>query len=77
MEDQMTEDKYSYCETVAAYVWHIRPLTAVGRKLSGGADTRALCRARVAWDLNCPINLYLLRGDGMCRECAEMYKEIR
>jgi hypothetical protein len=26
---------YSFCESVAAYVWHIRPLTSVGRKLGG------------------------------------------
>jgi hypothetical protein len=70
----MTE--YSYCETIAAYVWHIRPLTTVGRKLSGGADTLALCKARVLWDIRTPV-AENLRGDGMCRECTEKYKELR
>jgi hypothetical protein len=69
-------DNYSYCETIAAYVWHIRRLTTLGRKLSGGADTLALCKARVAWDLKAPINDNL-RGDGMCRECTEKYEEIK
>jgi hypothetical protein len=72
----MTEDKYSYCETLAAYVWHIRRLTAVGRKPSGGADTLALCKAQVLWDIQTPIN-DILRGDGMCHECLEKYKELR
>jgi hypothetical protein len=67
------EDKYSYCETIAAYVWHIRRLTAVGRKLSGGADTLALCKAKVLWDLNFPINLYLLRGRW---HVPRMFREI-
>ena len=74
MEAQMTE--YSYCETIAAYVWHIRRLSDRGRFLGGGVDTLALCKARVAWDLKAPINDNL-RGDGMCRECAEKYEEIK
>jgi len=28
---------YSICETLAAIKWHIRPLTALGQKFSGGA----------------------------------------
>jgi hypothetical protein len=65
----MTE--YSVCETVAAYVWHIRPLTAVGRKLSGGADTKALCGAKAAWDINVPIPPQ--DGAGYCTECIQRH----
>lgn len=44
--------EFSYCETIAAYKWHIRQLTDKGRKLGGGADTNALCGAPVKWDVN-------------------------
>jgi hypothetical protein len=38
--------KYSFCEpafVATAAPWCIRPLTAAGRKLSGGVDTSSLC----------------------------------
>lgn len=44
----------SYCETATAgprSTWHIRLLTAAGKKMNGGADTPALCGREVAWDL--------------------------
>jgi hypothetical protein len=47
--------EYSFCETATAGAktpWHIRVLTAKGRKLGGGADTPALCGREVSWDLN-------------------------
>ena len=65
---------YSFCETIAAYVWHIRPLTDAGRKLGGGADTEALCGAKALWDINVPVNL---TGDidGLCRKCVAVYEK--
>jgi hypothetical protein len=67
----MTE--YSFCETTAAYVWHIRPLTDAGYKLSGNADTLSLCGMKVAWDIKAPINL-TPPLDGLCRKCTEIYE---
>jgi hypothetical protein len=68
---------YSFCETVTAAwhsKWHIRKLTSKGRKLSGGADTKALCGKTVAWDLKVAIN------DGFlavaCPACAEEYSKV-
>ena len=69
----MTDDKYSFCETIAAYVWHIRPLTDVGRKLSGGADTAALCGAKALWDINFPVNVEIPL-DGICFKCRQIYR---
>jgi hypothetical protein len=68
----MTE--YSFCETLAAYAWHIRPLTAKGRKLSGGADTKTLCGLEAAWDIKAPI-LIADRSSGVCRKCVTLYQE--
>lgn len=67
--------EYSFCETIVAYVWHIRPLTGVGRKLNGGAYTTALCGAKVVWDIGSPINLSPPL-DGLCRRCAEIYQTV-
>lgn len=54
MTDQ-TETRYALCERVTASPTsphHIRPLTTAGKKMSGGADTVALCGAKVAWDVS-------------------------
>lgn len=73
MEKTMT---YSFCETIAAYVLHIRPLTDAGRKLGGGADTEALCGAKALWDLNAPIPMNLTGDtDGLCRKCVAVYEK--
>jgi hypothetical protein len=45
--------RYALCERVTATgtsPHHIRVLTAAGMLKSGGADTLALCDAKVAWD---------------------------
>lgn len=72
-------EEYSFCESVAAYVWHIRPLTARGRKLSGGADTPSLCGMKVSWDINSPVKAYSDRvrdgrGHGICSKCLAIYR---
>ena len=70
-------DAYSFCESVTATSispWCIRPLTAVGRKLGGGADTPSLCgRVRVGygWDLQVPVDLKLSRACPRCVEALE------
>jgi hypothetical protein len=52
----VSHDKgHAFCETIAANLTHIRPLTAAGRKPSGGADTPALCGAKVLWDTATPF----------------------
>jgi hypothetical protein len=68
--------EYSFCEASTAGSrsrWHIRPLTRMGKKLSGGADTMALCGRQVAWDINCNIHPAAL--EGACMTCAEIYKD--
>lgn len=68
--------EYSYCEpTWAAPLadWCIRPLTDVGRKLSGGVDTESLCgRVLVnqGWDLD-----ILVEPDkpGICKMCNKLW----
>jgi hypothetical protein len=65
--------KYAYCETIAAYVWHIRPLTKIGLKLSGGADTPALCEANVLWDINVKIDTLSPAWGEVCRTCRSLY----
>jgi len=67
---------HSFCEKATAGPWsrwHIRPLTEIGRKLGGGADTVALCGTKVAWDLAVEITEHHLTH--CCPECAKRYKE--
>lgn len=73
---------YSYCESVHATStspWHIRKLTEVGRKLSGGIDTPSLC-GRVGkgwgWDLEVELNEFHLENVS-CPKCVELYKQER
>jgi hypothetical protein len=45
--------QYALCERVTATptsAHHVRALTGAGMFTSGGADTPALCGAKVAWD---------------------------
>lgn len=67
---------FSFCETNAAYVYHIRRLTPAGRKLGGGADTPALCGRKVSWDVPTPVDL-TPPLNGLCKECATRYIEYR
>ena len=62
--------KHSYCESIHATStspWHIRELTDQGRKLGGGADTKALCGLEVSWDLE--VDVKLSNADGICVTC--------
>ena len=54
--------------------WHIRLLTEQGEKLSGGADSPALCGKEVAWDLKVDITLHHLGH--CCPVCRQKYIEI-
>ena len=70
--------EYSFCETAWATAdspWHIRPLTSVGRRLGGGADTPALCSIRVAWDRERPVEDGVY-GFGICVRCKTEYGQI-
>lgn len=68
---------YSLCETVTATGSsrrHIRQLTAKGQKLSGGADTIALCGRAVAWDLGTPIAK--ITPEAICPGCLAAYAAL-
>jgi len=68
---------YSFSETETATgssSWHIRKLTNQGKKLGGGADTLALCGAKVCWDLNVEITEHHL-SQNTCKKCVEKYWE--
>ena len=70
----IVDDLFSFCETVTASgttPWHIRKLTARGRKLTGGADTPALCGREVSWDLDVSITAHHLGH--CCPKCKEVY----
>lgn len=69
--------RYSFCETIAAYRWHIRPLTAAGQKFGGGADTRALCKAFVEWDIDVGLSATALEGSGICSLCRRAFHKIQ
>jgi hypothetical protein len=68
---------YSFCESVTANVtspWHIRKLTAAGKKLGGGIDTESLCGlVKRGWDLGVEITEHHLGH--ACKECVKLYKE--
>jgi len=66
---------YSFCETVAAHLWHIRVLSSLGVKYGGGADTPTLCGLDAAWDLHAKITDKTLNAIGICRFCREKYIE--
>lgn len=71
---------YSFCESINAAsggLWHIRPLTEVGKKLGGGVDTESLCghvKKRLGWDIKPEISERLLQRF-TCKECREKYQE--
>lgn len=78
MADEITRGhtqppEYSFCETNAAYHWHIRRLTDTGRHLGGGADTSTLCGMTPSWDILCPISDSTLATT--CDRCAMAYGE--
>lgn len=82
--------EFAFCEAMTASAtspWHIRPLTAVGKKLGGGADTPALCGRKVSWDLQGDVKPTMdsyrkatsAGPSYVCNACAEVYhaSEIR
>ena len=69
--------EFSFCETMTpSWALHIRQLTAAGKKLSGGADTKALCGKEVAWDLKVEVEISALHLGHCCQACAESYRRI-
>lgn len=68
---------YSFCETLAAYTWHIRPLTSKGKKYSGGADTLALCGSKASWDLMGIITLKSLQSSSVCAGCRRNFVALQ
>lgn len=72
---------YSYCESVHATSnspWHIRKLTEVGRRLSGGVDTPSLCgRVRKGWGWDLEVVLDGRLDKLGCPKCVELYKQER
>ncbi len=84
---KQTETLYALCERSTASPFsphHVRPLTAVGKKMSGGADTVALCGAEVAWDVS-DITLTEAANDlegqqhesfRVCKTCVEKAREL-
>jgi len=74
--DWLASGPHAFCETINAAPlskWHIRPLTKVGLKLGGGADTKALCGKSVAWDLQVDITDRHLKSSS-CPKCREIYE---
>jgi len=66
--------EYAYCESIHASGssrWHIRRLTAAGRKLGGGADTPALCGLTVAWDIGVVVGEW--HNKYACPKCWKAY----
>lgn len=69
---------YSFCESSAASgrsPWHIRQLTAAGKKPGGGADTPSLCDLEMAWDVEVEITEHHLSH--ACRACVAVLTEAR
>jgi hypothetical protein len=76
----MTE--HAFCETIAASLTHIRPLTAAGRKPSGGADTPALYGAKALWDTSLAFSAERVEHwnpwpYGLCSKCKAQFMEIK
>lgn len=67
---------YSFCESQWAdsiSKWHIRKLTERGKMFGGGADTKALCGRKVAWDIEkVDLTESHLRKSA-CPKCVEVY----
>lgn len=74
----IAKKSYAFCESVAATgrsPWHIRELTAVGKKVTGGADTNSLCDRKMGWDLNVKITTHHLTHT--CPKCVEAYRKVK
>jgi len=78
-------EQFSFCESVVAGPlsrWHIRRLTAQGKKLGGGIDTPSLCARLLpsglegggGWDLDVEITEHHLGH--CCVFCVATYREL-
>lgn len=70
--------RFAFCENVMATgtsVIHIRILTQRGLRLSGGADTPALCGREVAWDLPGRVDEASAADGRTCRPCLGIWRE--
>lgn len=71
--------EFSYCESIHASgssPWHIRRLTDVGRRLSGGIDTPSLCghvRPPKGWDLVRGPADDKIRMPHVCVKCFDIW----
>lgn len=72
--------KFSFCESVTASSysnWHIRKLSEIGQKFSGGIDTPSLCETvslkMGGWDLHVEITEYHLGH--ACKKCVKIYRK--
>ena len=70
----MKEGEVTYCETMAAYRWHIRHLGAGEEPNYGGytgLQPTTLCGLKSSWDLRPPVDEPSLDSDGVCSTCKE------
>jgi hypothetical protein len=68
---------FTFCENTPVTPgsrWHIRRLTHVGRKLTGGVDTSALCGAKVQRDVDAQITYHHLQN--CCSKCSQAYGTV-
>lgn len=74
-----TETTFSFCESVHATgtsPWHIRKLTSVGKKPTGGIDGPSLCgrvKSPGGWDLE--VEFSDKHFDHACRSCVDEYRK--
>lgn len=74
----MTTKKFTYCETLAAYRWHIREVLPGTEPLYTGfrgQQPTTLCELKSSWDLKVPITEKNLGAPGICVVCFDKYKE--
>lgn len=75
--------KFSFCESQWASSssrWHIRQLTAIGKKTGGGIDTGSLCghvKAHHGWDLEVDVETSGIDMTTIvCRVCVLAYAAL-
>jgi len=74
----------TYCETIAAYQWHIREVGPEGVLCHGNPRrSRTLCGLPSSWDINVPVSDKINEstrndwGTGICSKCVSIYNGIR
>lgn len=66
-----------FCETTAAYVWHIRELGEGEEANYGGysgEQPTTLCDSKSSWDLKAKVTARMLEDRGVCTKCREIAK---